>query len=348
MSTNLDAGMPPDGEVGISGPSFTQTSILKPTEQPVASNKRARKRKVMFADLLETCYKRDKPINSAEGKQDCLVTGPTLDLRAIVNACYYLRQKCYYCPEAERIHSRCIAFFQKREMSRYIFYITTSKSIKDFSVSAIQSRMSLYDHIRLETERNVTLCHRLMLALKLVRAVLQFHSSPWLMEEWSLEQLQILPSQKSESGDLTLYLNSRLSGQPCLSEIESLPHAASIGGEPQLDRSLSPLSQAQHRGIDNITLFCLGIALIEIAHWQPLAKLSVSYDHDQIDTARRVARGTTMLGPWYDAAIQKCLRCDFAFGWDLKSEVLQRAIYNDIFCRLEDLVAKLNDLTITS
>jgi hypothetical protein len=322
-------------------------SIFEQTKQSEVSNKKSKKRKVMFADLLEPCSKTVKHINSANKKQDSFLTGPTLDLRAIVNACYYLRQKCD-CAEAEQVYSSCIAFFRKQEMSRYIFYITAGKSIKESRTSIGQARISLYDHLRLENERNVTLCHRLMLALKLVKAVLQFHSSPWLEEEWSLAQLQLLSSQKSDSGDLSLYLNSRLPVQPLISDPETLPDSLTVSSNPELNRPLSPLSQAIHRGIDNITLFCLGIALIEIAHWRPLSELGTEYDQDQIDTARRVARGTTILGPWYDSAIQKCLRCDFAFGWDLNSEALQRAIYSDVVCPLEDLVVKLNGLTVGS
>jgi hypothetical protein len=68
--------------------------------------------------------------------------------------------------------------------------------------------------------------------------------------------------------------------------------------------------------------------------------------YDQIDTARRLANGTTVLGKWYDEAILKCLRCDFTFGADLRRPELQRMVYNDIVYPMEDILQKLKGLNL--
>ena len=317
----------------------------KPNAETEQCNK-SRKRKVIFAEIAEHASKLARGTLAGQKDNSSSSTGPTLDLGAIVNACHFLRQKCS-CSATSSAWSSRIAFLKTQEMSRYVFYISTSSSITEYQIRTSEPKLSLYDHLQQESRNSITISHQMLLALKLCRAVLQFHSSPWLEEEWSLAQLQLLYTPNSTPGDLSLYLNSRLPSQLSLADREvQLDSTLSPSGPKIIDRSKSPLSAAQHRGVDNITLFCLGMALLEIAHWKPISELQEEYDNDQIDTARRLAHGSTSLGHWYDQIVKKCLRCDFAFGADLKNTALQRAIYSDVVCPLEDLVARLGGLQI--
>jgi hypothetical protein len=112
------------------------------------------------------------------------------------------------------------------------------------------------------------------------------------------------------------------------------------------DKSESPLDEAQRRGVYNSTLFCLGMALLQIAYWKPLDLLAEDYDEDTIDTVRRLANGKTIFGAWYDELVSKCLRCDFAMGTDLRDAKLQKAVFNDITVPIEEIVTKLKSLNL--
>ena len=95
-----------------------------------------------------------------------------------------------------------------------------------------------------------------------------------------------------------------------------------------------------------MTLFGLGVALLEIAHWKPLASMRSDYDSDDVLTARRLARQRTLLGGRYQDVVQKCLQCNFGYGTDLANLELQNAVYNSVVCPLEDILAKLGELDI--
>jgi len=106
------------------------------------------------------------------------------------------------------------------------------------------------------------------------------------------------------------------------------------------------LTEAQRQGINNSTLFHLGVALLEIGHWKPFSTLCEDYDRDNIETARRLGFGNTSLGTCYDEIIRKCLQCNFGYGTDLGRIELQRAIYSDVVCPLEGLIEDLSKLRI--
>jgi hypothetical protein len=148
-------------------------------------------------------------------------------------------------------------------------------------------------------------------------------------------------SHKNPPEDFILYINSRL---PHLTghESPSPSHLEVQMAEP----STASRTDEMYRGINNKTLFCLGVALLEIAHWKPLTSLWHDYDADEIQTARRLAGRTTSLGKFYQEIIQKCLRCDFGFGTDLSRTELQSAVYSDVVCPLEELIEKLSGLGI--
>jgi hypothetical protein len=185
------------------------------------------------------------------------------------------------------------------------------------------------------------------LALKLAQAVLQFQSMPWLEEEWNLQQLLVMPETDDTCDDLHVYKNSKLITMGPRAMAPSIPTIIPQGSsKPIRNPAMMPLSMAQHRGVDNLTLFCLGIAMIEIAYWKPIANLREDYDNDNIDTARRLANGSTGLGKRYDETIRKCLRCDFAFGVDLNRIELQSAVYGGVICPLQDLIERLDGLSI--
>ncbi|KAF3033695.1 hypothetical protein E8E12_004401 [Didymella heteroderae] len=102
------------------------------------------------------------------------------------------------------------------------------------------------------------------------------------------------------------------------------------------------VSEQVQYGINNTTLFFLGVALLEIAHWKPIEEKMIARDLDnEIFAARRLAAGRAPLGPQYQKIAEKCLQCNFGFGTSLSSKSLQTAVYNDVVCELEAMIEKL-------
>jgi len=232
-------------------------------------------------------------------------------------------------------------------MGRYIFDVSSTSHLSTHFEGEMttMSSISLPDFLRNQFQDTVSVVQQYKLTLKLTRAVLQFHSTPWFEEEWSIRQLLVMPGPYGWQEELPVYINSKLSSVKAATPDQSMNAEGAMYNMQANNGAKAPLSTAHRRGVYNITLFCLGIALLEIAHWKPLDKLREDwYDEDNIDTARRIANGNSVLGKWYDEAIRRCLRCDFGFGSDLKKAELQRAVYSDVICPLDELIERLNGL----
>jgi hypothetical protein len=199
----------------------------------------------------------------------------------------------------------------------------------------------MQDFMQKELEEVVTLVHQLKLARKLALAVLQYHSTPWLHPEWRLSHLTLLTTPEQLPEEFCLYLNSTL---PSMRAITGTPITQEVH---MTETTRSPLSDFERRGIDNTTLFCLGVALLEIGHWKSLRELyDPAFDKDEIDTARRLGRRSSALGRFYDDIIRRCLRCDFGMGSDLGRTELQSAVYSDVVCPLEEIIGLLDRVTL--
>ncbi|KAH8716761.1 hypothetical protein GQ44DRAFT_810836 [Phaeosphaeriaceae sp. PMI808] len=94
--------------------------------------------------------------------------------------------------------------------------------------------------------------------------------------------------------------------------------------------------------IYNATLFCLGIVLLEIAHWETFERLRKG-DPDEYYAAHRIVRGSPPLGPKYRKVVERCLRCDFGAGSEnLEDMELQRAVWFHVVCPLEALIRDIS------
>jgi hypothetical protein len=144
------------------------------------------------------------------------------------------------------------------------------------------------------------------------------------------------PSELLE--DFSLYLNSRLQK----SRNQSLT-------QPEIEMTevtKVAATQQRYRGLDNMTLSCLGLAFLEIGFWKPLSSLRRDYDADEIETAQRLVGSNSVLGNGFQRMTERCLRRDFGFGADLGAVELQSAVYNDIVCPLEEVIEKLEKFGI--
>ena len=177
----------------------------------------------------------------------------------------------------------------------------------------------------LPVERSISVPEQVRLALKLVKGVLQFHSTPWLQPYWRLQDLSYFQIDQGLADSLvTLHISTELSQQR---------HQDS-----EMTEASNSLVEAQMAcGIRNLTMHSLGVALLQIGQWDPLKP-------DNIVELRKIAtmaERDSRLGPRYQKITQQCLDCDFGFGKDLGELELQSAIYRDVVCELEALIYTL-------
>ncbi|KAF7571137.1 hypothetical protein PtrM4_111390 [Pyrenophora tritici-repentis] len=191
---------------------------------------------------------------------------------------------------------------------------------------------SVFDIMQQEADDALDLQDQLKLAHKAAIAILQYNDTPWLQERWRLNQLGYFGSGTNfdETSLKTLHLSSQI----------STPHQPTVMDDIE---AINQVSDEIRYGINNLPLFFLGVALLEIAHWKPLEEKMIARDcNDQVYAARRLASGRAPLGPEYQKIAQKCLQCNFGFGTKLKSKRLQAAVYNDVVCELEGMIERLN------
>lgn len=199
---------------------------------------------------------------------------------------------------------------------------------------------TLDDIFKLPVERTMSVGQQVGLALKLVKAVLQFHATPWLQPLWRLQDLAFFPTDDETLSESlrTLHISTEL--------VRSPPSTQSAGADALMadvdtscDRQQASLvddAQLEY-GIRNLTMHSLGVALLQIGQWDPLRPENIVVIRKVADMASRDSR----LGPRYQRLTQKCLECDFGFGKDLAQPELQSAVYRDVVCELEELVSSL-------
>ncbi|KAI0163680.1 hypothetical protein BJ166DRAFT_526921 [Pestalotiopsis sp. NC0098] len=203
---------------------------------------------------------------------------------------------------------------------------------------ALKEPTSLDRIFSLPVERTISVPEQVRLALKLVKGVLQFHSTPWLQPYWRLQDLSFFPTDDGLATSLsTLHISAELSkhhtAQPqlCCDDAVMLDDHRNPGDEDGIvDAQLAC-------GIRNMTMHSLGVALLQIGQWNVLRPDDIVEVRKVADLAGRDSR----LGPRYQKITQQCLDCDFGVGKKLDDPQLQAAIYRDVVCELESLVSTL-------
>ena len=272
-------------------------------------------------------------------------TEATINLSHIESTCHYLRQKCVRClQESDNSHT-VIGYFEPVHNPDYLFYVSAKRHEQSqFSIISDPEFAVSLDKMLNEQKEVVTNLHQYKIALKLVMAVIQYNSTPWLREFWELSDLLLHCSKDSFPEDVPLSLQSRLV-KPSSAMDLSASLNDTCGNHNQFDSQLK-----YHRGIRNMFTFSLGVALLELAYMKSLSDLRTDADEDEIDTARRVADtnniGLSRLGKGYQEIVRKCLNCDFGCGSDLGKPELREAIYNGIAHPLQEVIEKLEKLGI--
>lgn len=140
-------------------------------------------------------------------------------------------------------------------------------------------------------------------------------------------------------------------GGKALTNLESGPF------DPYLDVSIGNARQHAYARevyesfVPNMTLFRLGIILLELAYQKPLHLMQEASDlrPNEYDTAFATARRlrwrvSEKMGPSFADIVGKCIQCDFGHGQDLKSKLLQECYYENVVQGLEGLETRFKQL----
>jgi hypothetical protein len=183
---------------------------------------------------------------------------------------------------------------------------------------------------QLPVERSISVPEQVRIALRLVKGVLQFHSTPWLQPYWRLQDISYFSTDEGLAASLdTLHISTELSKQ----QQQQQKQQDIVMLENTNDMDTAQLAC----GIRNLTMHSLGVALLQVGQWSTINQDDVVEVRKIADLAERDSR----LGPRYQAITRQCLDCDFGFGKDLSQPELQAAIYKDVVCELESLICTL-------
>ncbi|KAF2036133.1 hypothetical protein EK21DRAFT_52993 [Setomelanomma holmii] len=265
-------------------------------------------------------------------------TLPEFNLCQTKNICHYLKRNYGACNASSA--KACLGYLETPcQQYKHVFY-SRDKKISAATLPTMPEQNTIYslsDVMRLEADDSVQVEDQLKLAHKTALSILQYNDTPWLADRWRLGNMGYFgtPQTFDEVALKTVHLSSQISWpKGSASEVPQV-----MEGVQNTDNTVS--DEIKY-GINNLPLFFLGVALLEIAHWKPLESKMIPRDQeDQVYTARRLAQGRAYLGPEYQKIAQKCLQCNFGFGTKLNSKSLQTAVYNDVVCELEGMIERL-------
>lgn len=306
-----------------------------------------KRRKVRFTDDCSTAVGGDCSIDQTSTDSLSHTKTPNADktnvinLCEITNFCQHLRQKFYSSDHCGT--NNCIGYLENPNIFRHVLYSADRKAIDTGMQRVHNQEIITLEHLLQCTHNGKVALSpvlRLKLALRIATAVLQFHSTPWLNQEWRLKHLSFFGTfdDLSDKTLQTLHLSAQFpenaSGRS-VAPMEGIEPPACFLPALQLQKT-----KLQY-GINNSTLFCLGIALLELGYIKPLEALCEEQAQDPIFTARRLAESDHPLGLRYQRIVQRCLQCNFGFGTNLSKKELQSAVYGDVVCHLEEMIQSL-------
>ncbi|KAK2030580.1 hypothetical protein LX32DRAFT_637980 [Colletotrichum zoysiae] len=301
--------------------------IVPPTRRDSGEERPAKTRRVRFADDCSSSTVASLSMAAYSSTVTETVTAPIskgVSSSKIQNLCSAGDMCSYLCADM------CGGYLDTSDQLRHYLSPVCGSSC-DHTVCLnkqdLGDPMPLQSIFQYPVERTLSVPDQIRLALKLVKGVLQFQSTPWLQPLWRLQDLAYFkPTDDLATALATLHISSELS------------HARQQGALMSYSDNNEPLGEAQMiHGIRNLTMYSLGVALLQVGEWE--AALAT----DDVARVRRAADRATggRLGRRYQRVIQQCLDCDFGFGKDLAAPELQNAVYRDVVCELEGLIYTL-------
>lgn len=233
---------------------------------------------------------------------------------------------------------QCIGYLQDPCLYRHSFYFRDDATVSIMNGLSGATVYSVQDILKQDVYDVIGIVDQLRIAHRLAIAVLQYNETPWLPDHWRLFDLKYLGSDTTMDVATmrTLHLSSEISKQPNASQMEGIKVARDA------------VTNQMRQGITNSTLFCLGVAMLEVAYWSPIeAKMTEDDESNPVLTARRLQRDRSPpLGLEFQSIAKRCLWCDFGFGDQLNQKGLQSAVYTNVVWELERLITKFTELGI--
>lgn len=261
-----------------------------------------------------------------------------LNLKATTSICCHLNKAC----QSETGKDVSLGYLESLEAAqsfRFMFY----DAGRNTETSIAQNKPTRNSFPIVKELANLQVLHQLVLAHKLAKSVLQFHSTPWLSSDWNLQDVSCFTSTSSNMD------SSQSSEDDITKKLQTLHLSTQFPSESPVVRSVpkGDLKQLKSfHGIRNLTLAELGVALLEIGTKKNINDQCLDLstpDQHRIVSARKIMMeepaSLSALGKRYTKMAQKCIYCDFSCGDDLSDEALQSAVYTEVVCELESQIA---------
>ena len=216
-------------------------------------------------------------------------------------------------------------FLQKRSLTfNHLIYTSCDHSLDHICVKSLQDAL----YAAKASSSEIPLPEKLNIARLLALAVLRFHSTPWLQNQWQSQDIVFYGVKNNAQDALqTPFLRSRVATK-------------------SKHRQVFPKLDSQHSRktvpiVRNQTLYSFGVLLVELAYDAPLQDLQIA-DDDQGDaytvcwTARRLGDHVwRKLGPKYADAVKICLYDGFGANSELEDARVQRLFFEEVIRKLE-------------
>ncbi|KAK8032000.1 hypothetical protein PG990_001734 [Apiospora arundinis] len=311
---------------------------LDPSTPPEPGDDRSKnkKRRVRFADEFSTTNDTPRPVKSTG-----LPTPEYIGVEASESEYLCEQTHCLGLqkPSLNALSlgpPRCLGYVDDTsgDPFRHSFFQEHGKARKPSSNSlineeAMDTLFSMEAVLSETSEASQSVLQQLLLANHVVKTVLRFHSTPWLGDYITANDISFLgkPSDFAKHLD-TIHL------------VTNFMHAPQQQTSDRVMEELVPINSFEDakndHGVRNMTLWCLGTMLLQIACW---AKIDPSND---VSIVRRKASLVYSLGPRYQQLTKRCLECDFGFGDDLSQPRLHEAVYKGLICELDDMIRCLD------
>ncbi|KAK6949936.1 hypothetical protein Daesc_008259 [Daldinia eschscholtzii] len=217
------------------------------------------------------------------------------------------------------------------------------RGIKELKVNCdslhVQETKPLIHFLNFPSEHVITDKNRIKLGLTLVKSMLKHHSTAWWPQESVLKYVYAFcdgTGELSSSLD-TLHLSAQL--ETIRSTVDPTTRSYVIQDE-SLAPNFLPLKRVekamQMYGIRNLTLYNLGVDLLQIGLWE-----HVAWEGELEEIRSKVSR-LSHLGKKYRDAAKRLIDCDFGLASEqLEDTRLRDAIFSYIVSDLEELLRQL-------
>ncbi|RYP42054.1 hypothetical protein DL767_000566 [Monosporascus sp. MG133] len=292
-----------------------------------------KRRKVHWVDDFESLQDPPTPVSNLSFETP---TEPTravsCDLRQSKDLCSDL-----YHGVRQGGKSACIGYIDTMGGSRHSFFPVEDPELCR-SVPAPGDFVSMDEVLNYPIESSLSIPDQLKLARSIVSAVLKFHKTPWMNEYWRIQDLSFVRKERDLSKSLqTLHLGIEII--PQAGQLQQLMEEVESTSDAESESPSQAMREAMlEYGVRNITLFSLGVVLLQIGRWGKIA----THDEHDIKMIRRLALEPARLGSKYKELTLRCLYCDFGFGDSLSKPRLQEAVYDNVVCKLSDMISGLD------